>query len=244
MKWRKHLEFFSNKTMKFNKFKFLKSAVLVGTLALATVASAITPNHFTERGITGTYLCLSNSAGVSGGASFALGASSNFWYYSYAAGTNVLVGSTNNAGILASSPIGDLPIYPDANVDINPTLALQVVLGYTNQLFLTGVQSPVMINTVWTNPVPVFTNSAVQTNTVVITVVPVSSGEFGLADTASKGFSFTVIQTNQIPITVTTNLPNSLLQGSYSLRWSATNTATGTGQGVIFNALNLTGWKP
>lgn len=225
--------------------KFFIRSLILGAVLVGMVASAITPTHFTARSITGTYLCLSNATTITGGSTFALGASSNFWYYSYALGTNVLVGSTNSYGNVQGSPISDLALYPDANVDVNPNLSVQVVLGYTNQLFLTGVQTPVMYNTVWTNPVPVFTNATAGTNQVTFTFVPVSSGEFGLGDTvASKAWSFTVWQTNGIPTVLSTNLPTSLLQGASALRWSATNANTGTTPGPIINAVNLTGWKP
>ena len=219
--------------MKLNKLISIGAAMMVSVSAFA-----VTPTHFTQRLITGTYLCLSNGTALTTGGT-------NSYYYSYSAGTNVLSGSTNAAGMLIPSPVNAGVIFPDANVDINPNLALQVVIGFTNNLFLAGVQSPVMLNTVWTNPAPYLTNGVVSTNSLQITLTAMSSGDFNVPDTTgSKTFTFTVGQTNQVATVTTTNLPTAFLQGCYGFTIAGTNTVTGAGQGVIINGINLVGWKP
>jgi hypothetical protein len=211
-------------------------------LCLSGTAMAATPVHFTDRLLTGTYLCLSNSVTF-------LSGSTNQVYYSYSAGTNVLAGATNGANMTIASPLGFGDIVPDVNADVNPNLALQVIVGYTNKLFLAGVQSPVMLNTVWTNPVPFMIPGTGQTNTLTVTLTPVSSGDFLVADTAEGLKSFTVVmgQTNGVASVVTTNLPVGFLQGCAKFSVSlacGTGTTNAAGAGIVVDAVNLVGWKP
>jgi hypothetical protein len=219
----------------------MKKFIIVALLgASALFATAATPSHYTSRGINGTWLCVSNSQTVSQ-------TSSNAWYFNYAIGTNVNAINTNSAGAYYSTPLTDLPVYSDAFADVSPNLAIQVIVGFTNSAFYPPNFTPTMANLVWTNPSALFTNGITQTNTLTISVFPVSSSEFGLADTytSAKSFTFTVYQTNQVGNVLTTNLPTSLLQGASALRWSVANGAqAGVGQGCIINAVNIVGWKP
>ena len=217
-----------------------KKLISIGLgLAMAGSARATTVTHFTSRMINGALLCVSNSVTITT-------ASTNYNYYQYSAGTNVLAGGTNAAGNLIPYALTDAQLVPDINADVNPNLAIQVVIGYTNNLFLSGVTSPVMYNTVWTNPTSFFGNSVTQTNTATITLSPISSGDFTLPDTTGvKTFSFTVNQTNQTPVVLTTNLPVAFLQGAWGLRASvAVGAGTGNGTGMILNGLSLVGFKP
>jgi len=220
------------------KHKFIGLVTVLALLVPALYVVAASPLHVTQRFVNGTYLCVSNSQTLTQSAS-------NSWYFSYQAGTNLLGGATNASGVAAPGPLVDASVSPNLNGDVNNNVAMQVILGYTNKLFLPPNMSSSMVATMWTNVLSKFTNATAQTNTVTITVYPVSSEEFNVADTAGKSFSFAVIQTNGIPTVLSTNLPTALLQGEARLRITVANGAqAGTGLGVIVNAINLVGSRP
>lgn len=220
---------------KLNKF-IIGLGVMLGICNMSDAATIV---HVTNRLLTGTYLCVSNGTTVSPTAS-------NAWYYSYSAGTNVIGGSTNAAGTYYASPIVLGGLFPDMNADVNPNVALQIVIGYTNNLFLPSGQSPTMLNTVWTNPSPVFLPQPTATNAWSVTLTPVASKEFPMdGPVVGKSFTISGFYTNGVPMVITTNLPVALLQGCYALAPSITvGTGTNAANGVVFNAINITGWTP
>ena len=225
--------------MKITK-KLISLALAIG---LPLAAQATTVKHVTERMLTGAYLCvLTNTTATI--------TTSNLQFYSYAAGTNILSLQTNVLGNFTSAALQNAAVFPDINADVNPNIALQVVMGYTNQLFSLGVQSPVMINTVWTNAQPAAIPSVGSTNQYTITLTAVSSAEFPVDQSVPtfKTFSVTGEYTNGVPYVFSTNLPTSFLQGAYAVSPSITIGAGTNGTAglnvVIFNALNLTGWTP
>lgn len=249
------------------RFLMLLVLFVVGFL-FALAASAINPvSHFTYRMIqNGTSVCISNSTALSM-------SSSNFVYYNYELGTNVCGGAipftiytnfptvgVNQTNFLAPipSPITIGPLWSDLNGDVNPNIALQVIIGYTNIVIpsVGGRQTPTLLNTVWTNPTSFFTNpiaALAATNTITIQLVGIASMDMGpgFYDQGSTiplthVFQFTCIQSNATTIVVTTNLPTAFLQGMAAVyaTVATTNSAGGGGQGIILNALNLVGWKP
>lgn len=197
--------------------------------------SAMANTHFSSSFLSGTYLVVSNSVTVSQ-------TSSNVWFYSYAAGTNVQSFATNAAGILYPAAIVDSPMIADVNSDVNPNIAVQIVVGYSNNIFAASVQTPV-VNT-WTNPIPAIPVNSLSTNVVTVTLSTVSSVALGLADTSTgKTFTFSITANGTTPVVVSTNLPTSFLQGAGAIR-ATVGVGGGTGSGIVVNALNLTGWKP
>ena len=197
--------------------------------------SAMANTHFSSSFLSGTYLVVSNSVTVSQ-------TSSNVWFYSYAAGTNVQSFATNAAGILYPAAIADSPVIADANSDVNPNIAVQIVVGYSNNIFAASVQTPV-VNT-WTNPIPAIPVNSLSTNVVTVTLSTVSSVALGLADTSTgKTFTFSVTANGTTPVVFSTNLPTSFLQGAGAIR-ATVGAGGGTGSGIVVNVLNLTGWKP
>lgn len=252
-------------------FKELKNKLIIGVAVAATSISCFAGgnpvSHFTYRMIFGgTAVCISNSTSL-------FPANSNFWYYSYASGTNVLGGTTpftiytnyptvgiNQTNLLSPVPspicIGNL--WSDLNGDVNPNIACQIIIGYTNIVIVPsgGYQTPTLINTVWTNPTSFFTNpvtALAATNTVTVQLIGIGSldmgpGFFDLGATIPipRIFQFTCVQSNSQPIVVVTNIPTSFLQGLAAVYpvVSTTNSAGGGGQGIILDALNLIGWKP
>ena len=242
--------------MNMNKFKNIAKSALLGCVVLLApaIANAGTAVHVTERMINGTYLCVSNSTTASISAS-------NQWYYGYQYGTNVLGGSvpftiqtnwpsqgvnTTNYFNPVPSPLVNVGVFPDINADVNPNVALQIVIGYTNQLFALGVQSPVLINTVWTNPAPFFAGNIGATNSWTVTLTPVATGDFPLDTLPTKTFSVSGLWTNGVPLVLTTNVPTAFLQGLKAVSPSIT-VGPGTNaapNGIVFNAINLTGWSP
>ena len=229
--------------------KYILGFIIGLGLILQTQASTMV--HKSIRMLTGTYLILSNTTTTANYTPFN---SSNVWFYSYAAGTNIQSQTTNAVGMFYPYALSTASMWPDMNADIAPNVALQVVLGYTNSLFTAGVQSPVMINTVWTNPAPA-AEQPTGTNNVTITLNAVGSGDFGVPDTGVgstapiKSFTFTFGITNAsgngTPVVITTNLPTAFLQGLYAVYptisvaplTSSTNT-------LVLNGLNLVGWSP
>lgn len=231
-----------------------KLKVNVGT-TLLLLCFTITPFtsfalvHKTERFLSGTMLYVTNSSAYTS-------AASNFWYYSYAAGTNVLAGATNNAALTWPSPVNTVPIFPDINGDVNPNLAIQFIAGITNSgpvnqfLFYPPNFTPSMVSTIWTNPAPVaFT---ISTNVVTVVVAPKDSNEFYISPTPSalwaysKTFTFAFTNINGRPLVGQTNLPTGFLQGASGLQIvsiGVTNAGDG-GIGAVINGINLVGWSP
>lgn len=217
-------------------------------LICALVASAITSQaatHFTTRMLTGAFTCISNGTTLSYN-------TSNVWYYSYSAGTNVYGGSTNAGGFTIPGPLTQAPLVPNLNGDINNNLALQVIVGSTNNLFRPSGMSPVVGNLTWTNPtpfLPFFTNALAQTNTLVITLSKVGSRQFGVPDANSTNstLSCTILVTNGIVGAITMPINTGFLQGAGAISASISATAAGSGNlgvGPIVNAINLVGWTP
>lgn len=229
------------------------------TLAVALIAMVIVPQvtlaangavvHKTERFLTGTMLVVTNLSPYTA-------LTSNQWYYSYTAGTNVQGGATNATGMTYPGPVTTCPLAPNANGDLNTTYAIQWVVGYTNgnstygKLFYPPGFTPTGLNAVWTNPAPPAMFASTGTNTVTVVVAPRESAEFGVPFATTyaglKTFTFSFAVTNGVPNIGSTNISSSLLQGASGLTIlsiTATNATTAGGAAVI-NGLNLVGWVP
>jgi hypothetical protein len=221
--------------------KFIALLAIVGS---AFVASANSVTHVSESFInTGTYLCVSN------GVPFNYTTASNVWFYSYPVGTNVLaLGGTNANGILYPQAVVDAPVFPDINADVNPNIAITVVEGANTNLPIQYPQTSAIGNLAVSTATAYapFSGTQVVTNTTTYTFATISEGGFGFADTAGgKTFSFSVSQTNNTLAVISTNVPTSFLQGARAIRLvSVSNTSTGTGPGVVVDAVKLTGWTP
>lgn len=203
----------------------------------------------------GTYLCLSNNTTYTW---TTLGSSSNAWFFSYPSFTNVCwMYSTSNA----PAATVDADVIADRNGDINPNMAISVVIGvYTNWPSVIpnwptyNRQTPSALGVAGTGyslmtgsnlPAAFFTSTVAATNSVVLTFAPVSPE--GYADTSEgKQFSFTVAQSSvTLPRVITTNVPTTFLQGARKVRLvSVVIGSTGAAQGVVVDSLSLVGWRP
>ena len=252
-------------------FKEKLSSLGLGlALALAPLSASAIAIHVTEPMINnGTLLCLSNST-VTVGTITNSGGATNLWYYSYYYGTNVNAGYTpftvytnfpttgvNQTNYLPTvpAPLIGAPLWADANADIAPDVALQIVVGYTNVLFYNKNQTPILYNTVWTNPVAAFAQlyggavtNQTGTNLITITLNGVASGDWNIPEAGQstlKSWSFSFWETNNAVQVITTNISTAFLQGLWGvapqIQVAATNTALGQ---VVFDAINLVGWKP
>jgi hypothetical protein len=252
------------------KMKNLLKSLMVGIALVCTSATIPSANavgtivHRTIRLLTGTWMCVSNNWSTANG--------TNFWYYSYSVGSNVLgntqltylttntypsgvsITTTNYGTTYPGALLTNAPVWPDLNADITPNICCQVIMNYTNagQIFAPPNQSSELFNTGWgTNAIPwilqtnqpAFVASA-GTNTVSVTLYAVSSGEFGLPDTStSPSKSFNFTFTATGQGQVlSTNIPIAFLQGAYGVSAVVSYYATNTA--AIFNAINLDGWGP
>lgn len=242
------------------------------TVVLAPLSASAIATHRTESMIyNGTLLCISNST-IYPGSITNSGGATNIWYYSYYYGTNVLAGYTPftiysnfpSAGVYTTNylptvpaPLVGVPVWADVNADIAPDIALQVVVGYTNVLFNNKNQTPTLLNTIWTNPVPAYanlwgggvTNVTPQTNMITVTLYPVASLDWNVFDVSGvsqlKSWSFSFWSTNNVAQVITTNIPTTFLQGIAGVAPSVAVTATNGAAGVIVvDALNIVGWAP
>lgn len=190
----------------------------------------------------GTYLCLTNNS------TWSYLSASNIWFYSWTVGTNVLaLGGTNSAGVLYPPAIVDVPSMADDDQgDVNPNLAIQVIMGVYTNFPLPSVQSPAFLNTISTNPVPtVFTNEVSSTNTVTFTFAAESYGFADNYKTSTKTFVFTMQQTNNVPLVFTTNLPTTFISGAEKIRlvsMTADSKGDGGNNGAMIDAINEVGW--
>jgi len=148
-------------------------ALVCMTATVSSANAAGTLVHRTVRLLSGTWLCMSNGFTSANG--------TNFWYYNYAVGSNVLgnaqltslstntypngvsITTTNYGTTYSGALLTNAPVWPDLNGDVAPNIACQLILNYTNlgAIFAPPNQSSELFNTGWgTNAIPWF----LQTN--------------------------------------------------------------------------------
>ena len=220
---------------------------VVSALSLTLSAEAITLTHIDATFLAnGTYVGLTNNTtwtNVNG----TVPASTNTWYFSYTAGTNVLGGWTNSQGILIPQPFVDVDLRPDANADVNPNSALFAVINISTNLTLPFGMG------VWpggygTNqPISYVQPTAGSTNTELFVFTRSIDGvNFGTA--AQDQFSWLITPTNGVATegywVGSTNLPTSFLQGAKKLRVFSVTTGNNSSPGNVLDVLKLGQWGP
>lgn len=247
--------------------KLSLSCLISIDLALGTLntpAHAGTATYLDEDFINnGTYVCLTNglsetfygpliytnSAGTGNGIY-----GTNIWYYSFSQFTNVLTGTTNSNGQTPASLAGafcDVGLWPDGNGNPDTNLVIMATFGITNGYPNPYVMSPILQNTIWTNPAPYagIASGTLCTNTVSFVFSPVSDMRASSADVAS-GRTFTW-SPNLVgltpPVTLSFTPPPADLIGARRLRLVSITVGTNLNagaQGLVLDALRLQGWSP
>lgn len=222
----------------------MKRLILIASLFAACASQAVTYKNINDSFINnGTYVCLPNNTTNT---FYPLGSGTNLTWFQYALGTNVLSGSTNSFGQQLAPTFIDVPLVPDGNGDVNPTLGIQAVLGVYSNFPAPPFQSPVIMNAVWTNPAAAFTNSIFATNILTLVFATVDASA-GYADgTTGKQFTWAInLAGLTFPMTITTNVTTTFAQGTSKIRLvSAGVTSVSNSQGVVLDSLKLTGWSP
>ena len=198
----------------------------------------------------GTYLCVSNAT------PFNYENASNAYFWSWSTGTNIYAAyGTNSSGVQYDQAVVDVPLVPDYNSDLNPTLAIEIVIGRTNNYPLPSVMTPSengYLNN--TNPlvyVPIFANAALSTNTVTFTFVGVTDEGFPESTFFPQNIlTVSLTCTNNALTILSTNLVPSFLQGDNKLRLESISSAqansgtVATDYGAVINAVRVKGWSP
>lgn len=227
-------------------------AALITGLAISVKAGTAT---YTIQSFinNGTYVCLTNGLAFTNNSiatPSGVGYATNVWWYPYTIGTNVLALSTNSIGNTIPFPFVDVPLFPDGNADVNTNLELVATIGITNAYPRMANQTPVVMNTVWTNPASFFTSSTIPgTNTLTLTFAPVSDTQANLADTsAGRQFTWTIpLAGLTLPVTLSTTVSASSVLGACKLRLysvAISGNATAGSLGVTLDGLWLEGWSP
>ena len=226
----------------FNRIILIAGIAVVAVTGFKVQAAA--PEFTMQRLLQGTLLCVTN------GVTLAY-TNQNYWYYSYQAGTNVLGGNTNSSGVSNPGSISPAVLTPDAYGSASQNTSLQIVLGYTNNLFLPKDMNPTIPNSVWplTNVVPKIPAAPGVWNITVAVKAIRGLYPFNFADTGTNTISTFVwnfAYTNNVNATtadktlvISTNLPASLLQGTTGLEWQFTPQSGGTNTAVIVSGVNL-----
>ena len=172
----------------------------------------------------GTYLVITNNTTSYG---------TNCYMFYVPSQTNIWC-VASNASTQAFVPA---VVRSDVNGDLNPTLAISVTIGNTNQYALPGLNWNRMLTT--TSAIPTALN-AWDTNLVTMTFAKEADG---VTPETTGTFTLAVSATGVTPKTVITNLPAFFIQGARRI-WlkSITTSDASNTNGVVIDQIALCGW--
>lgn len=192
----------------------------------------------------GTYVLLTNNTTYANA-----GYGTNLWYFNYAYGTNILSGATNGYGNPNPPTFIDAPIWVNGNGDASPNITITATVNVYSNFPPPFGYSPVVANTIWTNPVAQIPFDVDNSNTVTMVFSPITDSSLttGFADGTNSFKTFTLIANavGNLPFTVSSNVPTAFLVGASKIRLvSATASSVSGSTSVIIDNLKATGWSP